>query len=164
MGPGLWRNIRLAQCMFTLLQGSPGISQPPTILGKLRPEMQKEKQNHPIWGKGPLSCGTNEHCYLVMMTDWFLLSNADFVTCPLLKARDHSCAIHYHTPIPGVRPCLRDSGQCGVISFTQFSISEEQSHNMRTTVWIFSFNHNMSCWSPCVGQETHLKNHRLESI
>lgn len=39
------------------------------------------------------------------------------MTCPLLKARDHSCAIHYHTPIPGVRPCLRDPGQCGVISF-----------------------------------------------
>ena len=38
------------------------------------------------------------------------------MTCPLLKARDHSCAIHCHTPIPGVRPCLRDPGQCGVIS------------------------------------------------
>ena len=52
MRPGLWRNIRLAQWMVPLLQGSPGISQPPTILGNLRQEVQKEEHDHPIWGKG----------------------------------------------------------------------------------------------------------------
>lgn len=35
----------------------------------------------------------------------------------LLKAGNHFCVIHCHTPIPGIRPHLRDPGQCGVISF-----------------------------------------------
>lgn len=62
-------NISLAQRMVPLLQGSPGTTQPPTILGKLRLAMQKEEHDPAIWGKGPSSCGTNEHCHLIITTD-----------------------------------------------------------------------------------------------
>lgn len=51
------------------------------------------------------------------------------MTCPLLKARDYSCVIHCHTPIPGVRPCLRDPGRCGVISFNSPTTHPSRYHH-----------------------------------